>query len=83
MVVPATEALFIGGRSGVGKSSDGAEIYAGSNPRVTAVLLTATDATARQRLARREIGSALQWHIGRSDTAARELNQAAQSGCIE
>jgi hypothetical protein len=37
------------------------------------VLLTADDRTARQRLARREIGTALQRHVERSDLAAREL----------
>jgi hypothetical protein len=45
----------------------------GDDPRVTAVLLTADDRTARQRLARREIGTALQRHVERSDIAAREL----------
>ncbi|MEU8608284.1 hypothetical protein AB0C29_09815 [Actinoplanes sp. NPDC048791] len=45
----------------------------GDDPRVTAVLLTADDGTARQRLARREIGTALQRHVERSDIAAREL----------
>lgn len=45
----------------------------GDDPRVTAVLLTADDATARQRLARREIGTALEVHVERSDRAAREL----------
>ena len=45
----------------------------GDDPRVTAVLLTAGDRTARQRLARREIGTALQYHVQRSDVAAREL----------
>jgi hypothetical protein len=45
----------------------------GDDPRVTAVLLTASDLTARQRLARREIGTALHHHEERSDRAAREL----------
>jgi hypothetical protein len=137
-----SEALFIGGRSGVGKSSVGNEMHAqlsaagvkhcliegdnldlaypppwehnlaernlaamwgnyralgyrrmiytntvsvrftgrlaaamGDSPRIIAVLLTAGDATARQRLARREIGTALQQHVERSDRAARELDQ--------
>lgn len=137
-----SEVLFLGGRSGVGKSSVGAELHAqlstagvhhgliegdnldlaypppwehglaernlaamwanyralgyrrliytntvsvrfvdalttamGDDPRVTAVLLTANDRTARQRLARREIGTALQHHIERSDRAARELEE--------
>lgn len=43
-------------------------------PRVTAVLLTATDATAHRRLAGREIGTMLQWHRDRSDIAAGELD---------
>ena len=49
----------------------------GDNPQVTAVLLTATDNTARRRLGRREIGSAYEWHVSRSDRAARELEVAA------
>jgi hypothetical protein len=47
----------------------------GDNPRVTAVLLTADDRTARQRLARREIGTALDQHVERSDRATRELEK--------
>ncbi|GAA2632204.1 hypothetical protein Adu01nite_11680 [Paractinoplanes durhamensis] len=47
----------------------------GDDPRVTAVLLTADDGTARQRLAQREIGTALDRHIERSDLAARQLEQ--------
>ena len=44
----------------------------GDNPRVVAILLTCTDATARQRLGRREIGSALDGHLASSaDTGAR------------
>ena len=43
------------------------------DPLVTAVLLTAGDETARQRLAQREIGTALQTHVESSDRAAREL----------
>lgn len=45
-------------------------------PRGTAVLLTASDATARHRLARREIGTALLDHVERGDRAARELAAA-------
>ena len=48
----------------------------GDDPRVTAVLLTATDATARERLAKREIGSALIWHVDRSKQVAEELDDA-------
>jgi hypothetical protein len=51
----------------------------GDEPRVTAVLLTASDTTARQRLARREIGSALHRHAARSDIAARELDEFSPS----
>jgi hypothetical protein len=47
----------------------------GDSPRVTAVLLTADDRTARQRLARREIGTALQRHVERSALAARDLDE--------
>jgi hypothetical protein len=46
----------------------------GDDPQVTAVLLTASDETARERLTRREIGSALEPHVRRSDRAARELD---------
>lgn len=137
-----SEALFIGGRAGVGKSSVGAEIHLqlsaagvqhcliegdnldqafptpweyglaernlaamwanyralgyrrlvytntvsvrftadltaamGDDPLVTAVLLTSGDATARDRLARREIGTGLARHVERSDTAARALEE--------
>jgi hypothetical protein len=49
----------------------------GDRPRATAVLLTADDATARQRLARREIGTALDRHIERSDLMARELERTS------
>jgi gluconate kinase len=141
-VTTRSEALFLGGRSGVGKSSVGNEIHVqlsaarvkhclvegdnldlaypppwehnlaeknlaamwanyrslgyrrlvytntvsvrftadltaamGDNPGVTAVLLTADDTTARQRLSQREIGTALHWHIMRSDLMARELDE--------
>ena len=46
----------------------------GDDPRVTAVLLTSSDATARARLARREIGTAYDLHVSRSDAAARSLD---------
>jgi deoxyadenosine/deoxycytidine kinase len=49
----------------------------GDRPHVTAVLLTCSDATARQRLARREIGSELDWHIERSAKMARRLDSLA------
>lgn len=51
----------------------------GEDPRVTAVLLTCSDATARQRLAQREIGTGLDRHIERSDVMARELDRRAPS----
>ncbi len=47
------------------------------SPQVTAVLLTCSDATARQRLSQREIGSELNWHIERSDLMARRLDKRA------
>ncbi|BEL05306.1 ATPase [Actinoplanes sichuanensis] len=47
----------------------------GDDPLVTAVLLTADDATARRRLAEREKGTALERHIERSDLMARELER--------
>jgi glutamate/tyrosine decarboxylase-like PLP-dependent enzyme len=49
----------------------------GDSPQVTAVLLTCSDATARQRLAQRETGSGLGWHIERSDLMARRLDRHA------
>ncbi|MEP6526977.1 MAG: hypothetical protein ABJA86_07405 [Nocardioidaceae bacterium] len=83
-----SEVLFIGGRSGVGNSRliyvntasvqfvDELVAAMGDDPRVTVVLLTATDATARARLGKREIGSALTWHVDRSRQAAEELDDA-------
>jgi gluconate kinase len=146
VVTVRTEVLFLGGRSGVGKSSVGNEMHAqlsaagvqhcliegdnldqafpvpwehrlaernlaamwanyrelgyrrmiytntvsvravdelttamGDDPQVTAVLLTATDVTARQRLAQREIGTTLDWHVHRSDLAAWELDELTPS----
>ena len=49
----------------------------GDDPHVTAVLLTCGDATARLRLALREIGTALERHIERSDLMARKLDNRA------
>jgi hypothetical protein len=49
----------------------------GDSPNVTAVLLTCGDGTARQRLAQREIGGALEAHIERGQVAARELDKLA------
>jgi len=47
----------------------------GDAPRVTAVLLTADDAAARDRLAQRESGAELDAHVARSDAAARALER--------
>lgn len=44
---------------------------------ITGVLLTATDATAGERLGRREIGSALERHLERSAEAAAHLEASA------
>jgi gluconate kinase len=48
-------------------------------PQVTAVLLTCNSATARRRLSQREIGTALDWHVERSDLMARKLDKLAPS----
>ncbi|MGZ0066619.1 AAA family ATPase [Microbacterium arborescens] len=48
----------------------------GGNVRCAAVLLTSSDETAARRLARREIGTALDEHVRRSEAAARRLDQA-------
>ncbi|MFC8680790.1 adenylyl-sulfate kinase [Microbacterium ureisolvens] len=48
----------------------------GGETHSSAVLLTSTDATAAQRLAQREIGTALAEHIDRSKLAARRLDAA-------
>jgi hypothetical protein len=49
----------------------------GSNVSITAVLLTARDATIRGRLAAREVGSGLSAHLERSRARALELDQQA------
>lgn len=49
----------------------------GDDVHVTAVLLTASDDTARARLSRREIGSALDSHVERSNHAAHNLEMRA------
>ncbi|MGY2895927.1 hypothetical protein [Deinococcus sp. UYEF24] len=46
----------------------------GDDPLVTAVLLTSTEDTARERLTLRERGGALQEHLERSAQRAAELN---------
>ncbi len=45
----------------------------GDQPKATAVLLTATDASALERLRRREVGSDLDAHVERSTAAAARL----------
>ena len=45
----------------------------GGSPRVTMVLLTAEDATARQRLSGREIGSQFEPHVERSAKMSEHL----------
>ncbi len=49
----------------------------GDDPAVTAVLLTATDATVLERLRVREVGSALDTHLQRSAGAAEWLGREA------
>ena len=49
----------------------------GGEVRSVAVLLTASDETAAERLGRREIGSALAEHIERSTAAAARLDTAS------
>ena len=51
----------------------------GGNPRITSVLLTSTDETARVRLSAREIGSQREAHIHRSRAMARRLDPEAPS----
>ncbi|MFE2327367.1 hypothetical protein ACFXD5_26175 [Streptomyces sp. NPDC059385] len=50
--------------------------------RTTCVLLTAREATVRERLARREIGSQLAVHIERSRWAAAVLERGAPPGTV-
>ena len=49
----------------------------GDNPKVTAVLLTCTDTTARERLGQREIGSTLDQHLASSAEMAGVLEVGA------
>ena len=49
----------------------------GDRPHVTSVLLTATDGSARERLARREHGASYDAHVARSDAAAGRLEERA------
>lgn len=48
----------------------------GGNPTVVSILLTCTDATARVRLGKREIGSTLEQHLESSN----EMNARLESG---
>ena len=49
----------------------------GDKPEITAVLLTASDDTARIRLGQREIGTGLEELVAKSDMRAAELDQHA------
>jgi hypothetical protein len=49
----------------------------GDDPKATGVLLTSSEEVAEQRLARREVGSGLDYAVGRSREAALELEAAA------
>jgi len=57
--------------------SDALAAAVGDRPHVTSVLLTAHDATVRDRLGRREQGASYDAHVARSDAAAGMLAQAA------
>ena len=50
--------------------------------RIVRILLTAGDATAEERLARREVGSQLAPHIARSAVMARHLEEQAPPGTV-
>ncbi|MBO0899331.1 ATPase [Cellulomonas sp. zg-ZUI222] len=52
----------------------------GDRPHVTSVLLTGSDATARERLGRREHGASYDAHVARSDAAAVRLGERAGTG---
>lgn len=54
----------------------------GGETRATCVLLTAEEATVRERLAQREIGSQLTAHIERSLRAAQQLDEKAPAGTV-
>ncbi|WP_413355243.1 adenylyl-sulfate kinase [Microbacterium sp. 1P06AB] len=54
------------------------EAALGGDVRSTAVLLTSTDVVAAERLAKREIGTALEEHVARSAAAARRLDEAVE-----
>lgn len=54
----------------------------GDEVRSTCVLLTAEEATVRERLAQREIGSQLEPHFERSLRAAQELDEKAPTATV-
>ncbi|MCS7484499.1 hypothetical protein ACFFQW_40215 [Umezawaea endophytica] len=54
----------------------------GGSPRITAVVLTAEDATAQHRLHAREIGSQLDAHVTRGAAMAQRLEAAAPSWVV-
>ncbi|WP_327588028.1 hypothetical protein OHA25_14245 [Nonomuraea sp. NBC_00507] len=54
----------------------------GGTTRITSILLTADDATARHRLGAREIGSQLDAHLTRSARMARHLESNAPSWVV-
>ncbi|MDH6195125.1 ABC-type glutathione transport system ATPase component [Mycobacterium frederiksbergense] len=66
--------IYTNTASVLGEVTDQLTSAMGDNPRVFAVLLTCTDETARQRLSRREIGTALNEHLERSAEAASLLD---------
>ncbi|MEV0660979.1 hypothetical protein ACIBI3_10545 [Actinomadura luteofluorescens] len=54
----------------------------GTEARIVRVLLTASDATARERLVRRELGSELEQELQGSARKARLLNQRAPADTV-
>jgi hypothetical protein len=54
----------------------------GGDVHVTGILLTATDDTTRERLATREIGSALEWHVEASRERANHLEAESPAWVI-
>ena len=66
--------IYVNTASVLGKVTGTLAVAMGDGPRVTAVLLTCSDATARRRLAQRQIGTGLDMHIERSDLMARKLD---------
>ena len=55
----------------------------GGHVRAFAVLLTATDGAANERLARRESGRSLREHVERSSRAAADLDRAHDAGLMK